>query len=197
MLLSISGGALALLPIVGCKGDEDEKRERDQKAKKKADEVRDVELFNRGILLEQGAINVYKAAAGLPFIANDEAVFSVAKLFMSQHEQHRDSLARWVNTLGGKAVDANTAKTPDIPTDITNEALDVGARKLAVLKFARSLEKAAADAYFKLVVQQLSTEFARRSAAEILPVEAQHVAIYDLVLKAQPPVSAALFSKQS
>ena len=198
--LATSAGALALLPIIGCKGGDDDsakKAEEAAKAKKEADEKNDVELFNKGILLEQGAINVYKAAAGLPFIAEDKDVLAVAGLFMSQHEEHRDSLAKWIKTLGGTAVDPKTAKTPDIPADITNDALEPAARKLAVLKFARSLEKAAADAYFQLIAQQLQTEFGRRSAAEILPVEAQHVAIYDFVLKAQAPVNAALFSKQS
>ena len=198
----LGGGALALLPaalpmVGGCKGDDAAERAAKDKAKKQADEENDVELLNKGILLEQGAILTYTAAAGLPFIASDKTVLSVAGLFMSQHEEHRDSLAKWVASLGGKPVDPATATAPDIPKEILDESLDGNTRKVAVLKFARSLEKAAADAYFQLIVQQLQTEFARRQAAEILPVEAQHVAVYDLVLKAEKPVGAALFSEQS
>lgn len=200
MLLGIGGGTIALLPavlpLVGC-GDDAAEREAEKKAKKKADEANDVELLNKGILLEQGAILVYKAAAGLPFIASDKTVLGVAGLFMSQHEEHRDSLGKWVTSLGGVPVDPKTAEMPELPKAILDESLDAGARKVAVLKFARSLEKAAANAYFQLIVQQLQTEFARRQAAEILPVEAQHVAVYDLVLKAEKPVGAALFSEQS
>lgn len=193
----LGAGALTLVPGIGCSGDEAEKRAREAAAKKKADEENDVELLNKGILLEQGAILVYKAAAGLPFIAKDKTVLGVAGLFMSQHEVHRDSLGKWVKSLGGTPVDPSTAKMPDIPNEVLDKSLPEGERKIATLKFARSLEKLAADAYFQLVVQQLQTEFARRQAAEIMPVEAQHVAVYDLVLKAQKPVGAALFSEQS
>ena len=195
------GGAFALLPtalpMIGCGGDDAAKREAEAKKKKKSDEENDVKLLNEGILLEQGAVLVYKAAAGLPFIASDKTVLGVAGLFMSQHEEHRDSLAKWVTSLGGSPADAATAKAPDIPKAILDASLDDATRKIAVLKFARSLELAAANAYFQLIVQQLQTEFARRQAAEILPVEAQHVAIYDLVLGAEKPVGAALFSEQS
>jgi rubrerythrin len=197
----IAGGALALLPIVGCKdGDKTKDEAGGASAKAKnadADAANDVVLLNKGILLEQGAVNVYKAAAGLPFIAENQDILPVAALFLSQHEQHRDSLATWVQNLGGTPAALETATTPDIPAEVLDEALDPEARTLAVLKFARSLEKAAADAYFQLIVQQLQTDTARRAAAEILPVEAQHVAVYDLVLKAAKPVSAALFSQQS
>lgn len=204
-LLGLGGGVLALLPAAlpivgasaGCGGGDAAKRAARDKARKKADEENDVELLNKGILLEQGAILVYKAAAGLPFIAADKTVLGVAGLFMSQHEEHRDSLGKWVTSLGGAPIDPDKAEMPAIPKEILDESADEGARKIAVLKFARSLEKAAADAYFQLIVQQLQTEFARRQAAEILPVEAQHVAIYDLVLQAEKPVGAALFSEQS
>ncbi len=197
-LIGLGAGALTLVPILGCGKDKDTQAEAKKPARNKADdEKHDAELLNSGILLEQGAINVYTAAAGLPFIASDAAVIGVAKLFMSQHEEHRDTLAKWVQTLGGEPADPKTAKTPDLPAAITDASLDDAVRKTAVLEFARKLEKMAADAYFGLATQKLITEFARRSAAEILPVEAQHVAIYDLVLKKAAPVNAALFSEQT
>lgn len=189
----IGGGTLAL---VGCGRGADSQAPAPA-SNKAEDEAHDAELFNQGILLEQGAINVYTAAAGLPFIASDAAVLGVAKLFMGQHEEHRDTLAKWIQTLGGTPVDPKTATTPAIPAAITDESLEEAVRKQAVLEFARKLEKQAADTYFKLIAQLLHTDFGRRSAAEILPVEAQHVAVYDLVLKKAMPVSAALFSEQS
>lgn len=197
----IAGSALALLPIVGCKdgdkaGDESKGAEPGKK-NADADAAHDVELLNKGILLEQSAVLGYQAAAGLPFIAENQDVLPVAALFMSQHEEHRDTLVKLVQTLGGTPVSLDAAKVPDFPAEITDESLDPGARTIAVLTLARSLEKAAADAYFQLIVQQLQTEMARRAATEILPVEAQHVAVYDLVLKAAKPVNAALFSQQS
>lgn len=163
----------------------------------KADaEAHDAKLLNQGIALEQGAINVYKAAAGLPFIASDATILGVASLFMGQHEEHRDALIRWVGQLGGEALDPATAPTPEIPAAILDDTLADDVRKTAALEFARALEKQAADAYFGLITANLLTDFARRSAAEILPVEAQHVAVYDLVLQRAKPVGAALFSEQ-
>lgn len=196
----VGAGALVLAPaapvlLAGCKSKQE--LEAAPASNKAEDEAHDAKLLNQGILLEQSAINVYTAAAGLPFIAEDEAVIAVAKLFLSQHEEHRDTLAKWVQTLGGTPADPKTAQTPEIPPEILDESLDADGRKTVTLAFARKLEKQAADTYFQLVTQMLHTDFARRSAAEILPVEAQHVAVYDLVLKKAMPVSAALFSKQA
>lgn len=203
-LIGIGAGALVVAPLIGCSqsgeqtGTETTPAEPAQTGPSKAEsEAHDVELLNQGILLEQTAILAYQAAAGLPFIASDEAVMGVAKLFMSQHEEHRDTLAKWVQQLNGTPADPKTAPAPEIPAAVLDESKSEDERKRAVLEFARGLEKAAADAYFQLVTQQLQTELARRSAAEILPVEAQHVAIYDLVLQKAAPVSAALFSEQS
>jgi rubrerythrin len=200
-LFGLGAGALVLAPAVplllgGCRNGPEQ--EASTAAGNKAEnEAHDVQLLNDGILLEQGAINVYTAAAGLPFIASDPAVIGVARLFMGQHEEHRDTLARWVRTLGGTPVDPGTAPTPAIPGEILDESLEDGLRKLAVLEFARKLERQAADTYFQLLVQMLRTDVARRAAAEILPVEAQHVAVYDLVLQRAAPVNAALFSEQT
>lgn len=162
-----------------------------------AAEAADVELLNAGILLEQAAINVYTAAAGLGFIKGDAAVIKIAGQFMGHHEEHRDTLARFVERFGGKPADPKTAKTPDIPAIILDESADVAARKRATLEFARKLERQAAETYHALIVQQLQTETARRGAVEILPTESQHVAVYDLLLEADAPVNAALFSEQS
>lgn len=204
-LIGIGAGALVIVPIIGCnrsqeqpaaQADQPAQPATDDSAKKAESEAHDVKLLNEGLLLEQTAILAYEAAAGLPFIASDAAVIAVAKLFKSQHEEHRDTLAKWIETIGGTPADPKTAAAPQIPAAVLDAAASDDDRKRAVLEFARGLEKAAADAYFQLVTQQLQTDFARRSAAEILPVEAQHVAVYDLVLQKEVPVTAALFSEQ-
>ncbi len=167
-----------------------------QKAKDGEAEANDAALYNKGIAMEQGAVNAYAAAAKLPFIASDPAVLAVAAHFMADHTAHRDALARWCEQLGGKPIDPATAPTPEIPAEILDGSKPDDERKLAVLRFARELEKQAADAYFKMVTANMLTELGRRCAAELLPVEAQHVAVYDFVLKADKVTSAALFSEQ-
>ncbi|ACY18564.1 ferritin-like domain-containing protein [Haliangium ochraceum] len=205
-ILGVGATALVLLPFAGCKSEEQtpaaatppEGESGQAAASTKADdEAHDIELFNSGLLLEQTAILAYQAAAGLPFIASDPTIMEVAKLFMGQHEEHRDTLAKWIESLGGTPVDIATAPPPEIPPTILDEAVEEAERKRAVLELARGLEKGAADAYFQLVTQQLHTDSARRMAAEILPVEAQHVAVFDLVLQKAAPVNAALYSEQS
>jgi hypothetical protein len=206
-LIGIGAGALVVAPLIGCNQSGEQATQGttqptgEQPAatgpSKAENEARDVELLNNGILLEQTAILAYQAAAGLPFIASDEAVMGVAKLFMGQHEEHRETLAKWVKELNGTPVDPKTAPAPQIPAAVLDETKTEDERKVAVLEYARGLERAAAEAYFQLVTQQLQTEAARRAAAEILPVEAQHVAVYDLVLKKAAPVNAALFSEQT
>jgi rubrerythrin len=76
---------------------------------------------------------------------------------------------------------------------VTDDKLKKAARKIAVLKFARSRELDAATNYFKAATEILQTAPARKLAANILPVEAQHVAVYDMVLGAEKPVNAPLF----
>jgi rubrerythrin len=197
--VTLASGLVVPVWAAACGGKENDPAAQEaEAAKAKADaDAHDAELLNRGIALEQGAINVYKAAAGLPFIVADKTILGVAALFMGQHEEHRDHLVRWVETLGGKAMDPATAPTPEIPKPILDASLADDVRKTAVLEFARSLEKAAADAYFGLISNNLRTDFARRSAAAILPVEAQHVALYDFVLGRAKPVNAALYTEQT
>lgn len=161
------------------------------------DEAHDAEILATGIGLEHGAVEVYRAAVGLPFIKSDKALLEVASLFMGQHEEHRERLRAAIERLGGKVPELGSDKVPPIPEAVLDQSASADARKLATLQFARSLERKAADAYFALVTKNLRTEFARQAAAEILPVEAQHVAIYDFVLKDQRLVNAPFFSEQS
>jgi hypothetical protein len=162
----------------------------------KAAEENDVVFLNKGVLMEQAALMTYAAAAGLDFIKKDKGIMAVAGLFMSQHEAHRDALLAAIKELGGTAVDPKEAKPPEIPKEILDEKAKKAARKIAVLKFARSRELDAASNYFLAATEVLQTAPARKLATNILPVEAQHVAVYDMVLEAEKPVGAALFTEE-
>ncbi len=117
---------------------------------------------------------------------------------MSHHKEHRDALIAAVKSFGGTPADYGEAKAPAIPKVILDESLPPEQRKIATLRFARGLERQAAEAYQRLIASQLQTEAAKRGALEIFPTEAMHVAVYDPVLKAaKGPVNAALFSNQA
>lgn len=195
LFLGTAGSLLALPWLGGC-GPAKEQTPAQAASTEETDEARDVALLNEGIALEQGAIQVYTAAAGLPFIEEDPQVMAVAKLFMGQHEEHRDALTRMVQQLGGTPIALEGVPTPKIPAAVLDAAASPSDRKLATLRFARALERQAADTYFQLIVQQLRTDATRRLATEILQVEAQHGAVYDLVLGADAPVGAAFFTEQ-
>ncbi len=164
----------------------------------KADAIaRDVVLINKGILLEQTAIKAYEAAAGLPFIASDKTVLGVASQFMGHHKEHRDTLVAAVRQFGGTPADYSSVGPPTIPKAVLDAKLPDADRKIATLRFARDLERLAAETYHGLIASQLETDEARQGALEIFPTEAMHVAVYDMVLAdAGGPVNAALFSNQ-
>jgi len=166
------------------------------KGEEESPEAKDVVFLNKGVLMEQSALMAYAAAAGLDFIKKDKAIMAVAGLFMSQHEAHRDALLAAIKELGGKAVDPKEAKAPEVPKDVLDEKAKKADRKIAVLKFARSRELDAASNYFTAATEVLLTAPARKLATNILPVEAQHVAVYDMVLGAEKPVNAALFTDE-
>ena len=156
----------------------------------------DGKLLVKGAELEEIAIRVYKTAAGLPFIASDKVVLATAGRFMGQHGEHRDALLKAAREMG---VEGNTddVTMPDIPKAILDAALSDGERKTAVLLFARKLEMEAAQAYYAYVTTELRTAAARRLAADILPVEAEHVAVYDFVLGTSSPAPTAFFSEHA
>lgn len=156
----------------------------------------DADLFMKAARLEESAIKVYKTAAGLPFIKSDAAVLGTAGRFMAQHGQHRDSLVQAAKQFGWTDLDPSKAPMPPIPKEILDAARPDAERKVAVLRFARALEMQAAKAYFHYVVRDLRTDFGRKTAADILPVEAQHVAIYDMLLAGAKPAPTSFFSEQ-
>lgn len=156
----------------------------------------DAKLIATAAELEAEAIKVYTVAAGLPFISEDEIVLGVAGRFMAQHKEHLARLNALVGALGGKPIDPEAVKVREIPEDITDERKPPQARKIAVIRFARELEMSAAQAYFQFVTARLQTPEARTVVADIMPVEAQHVALYDTFLEDQTPSAAAFLTAQ-
>jgi rubrerythrin len=195
-------GAVAVGPLLlsGC----DEQKEdvvrvsdEDEVTASKAEIERgDAELLVQAARLEETAVKVYETAAGLPFIKSEAAILTTAARFMGQHKEHRDTLAKAAKAFGVPA-DLSKISLPQIPKDILDAAKPDAERRRAVLLFARKLEMQAAKAYYVYVVRKLRTEHARKIAADILPVETQHVAIYDFLIGASPPAPTPFFSEQS
>ena len=185
--------SLGLAALVGCRKPEavvtvkeDDKAER---------EKADAELFMKAARIEESAIKVYRTAATLPFIKSDAAVLSTAGRFMAQHAQHREQMVGAAKQFGSADLDPSNAPMPAIPAAVTDASLPEAQRKVAVLRLARKLEMEAAKAYYDYITRSLRTEFGRRLAGDILPVEAQHVALYDYLLQTTP-VPVAFFSEQ-
>lgn len=181
---------------VGCRSQKDAALPTTATDGKAESERNDAELFVQAARLEESAIKTYKIAAALPFIKSDTAVVTIAGRFMAQHAQHRDAMVQAARQFGAGTVDPSTAPMPPIPKDVLNAALSEAQRKVSVIRFARSLEMQAAKAYFEYITRKLRTEFGRKTAADILPVEAQHVAVYDALLQGVIPAPTSFFSEQ-
>ncbi len=161
------------------------------------DKKADAELITGAILLEEEAVKVYTAAAGLPFIASDAVVLTTAGRFMEHHKDHSKKLQALLKALDAPEADLSKVVMRALPADITDATKDDATRKTATLRFARDFEMSAAQTYFKFVTAQLRTPQARQVIADIMPAEAQHVAIYDMVLGAEKPSSRGFLSEQS
>lgn len=161
------------------------------------DKKADAELITGAILLEEEAVKVYTAAAGLPFIASDAVVLTTAGRFMEHHKEHSKKLQALLKALDAPEADLSKVVMRALPADITDATKDDATRKTATLRFARDFEMSAAQTYFKFVTAQLRTPQARQVIADIMPAEAQHVAIYDMVLGAEKPSSRGFLSEQS
>jgi hypothetical protein len=121
----------------------------------------DIAILNSAIPLERAGIKAYQDAAGLGILSGP--VLDVAKGFMSDHMAHRDALIAAVKAGGG---------TPDnSTTQLTYPTLKTQAD---ILRFAESVEKQAAAAYFG-AFPQLQDHNLAKAAVSILGVETMHV----------------------
>lgn len=157
----------------------------------------DAERVRDAARLEETAIRVYRAAAELPFVAANPDVLATAARFMGHHEEHRERLAALVTQLGAEPVSFDGIELPPLPDAIADQSRPDAERLSAVLRFARDFELSAAQTYYRLVTAELGTTAARQAIADIMPVEAQHVAVYDALLEGQTPAPTAFLAEQA
>lgn len=137
----------------------------------------DTELFNGAIILEQKAINTYTAAAENGLLPT-RAYLDMAVEFAGDHAEHRDRLKLVVkDVFKGEAVETSNLGTFPLPDSVLNGT------EADVLRYALVVEMLAAKTYFENICDKLTTNPAKNLAAAIMPVEAQHVAVYRTVLK--------------
>lgn len=159
---AVAGGA-ALLSVIGA-------------SPAFADQPADIAAGQTAASIENLAIAVYNKAATLPFMASIPApagptVVAFVKMTIQQHTDHASAFNSAVGALGGKPqtqpdmVVYNAVVTPALPTLKT---------PLDVVKFATTLEQAAASTYVA-AVGSVTDKKLRGTFASIMGVEAQHV----------------------
>lgn len=144
-----------------------------------ADKNGDVKIANVALNLEHQAIAAYQTGAGTGLLSG--ATLDAAKLFLSQHEAHRDALIGVIKKFGGTPV--ATKKATEYP------AIAAAVPKIKsgndILEFALTLEAEAASAYLGVL-----TSFSEKSLIPVLAGiaadEAQHAAILRFVLGKNP-----------
>ncbi|AYH44812.1 ferritin-like domain-containing protein [Azoarcus sp. DN11] len=149
--------------------------------KKGGDTEADVRILNTALGAELEAIVAYGVGAQSGLL--QKATLDLATQFQGQHKEHADVLAKTVQKLGGKPVEAKAHY--EFPTDKLKTQADV-------LGFAAGLEKGAVSAYLGAVPLFKERDLAK-AAASILGDEAMHWAILRQAL-GDNPVPAAFVS---
>jgi len=167
--LLLSGAAVAL--IAG----------RDVLAKGQATGDSDARILNTALGAELEAIAAYQLGAESGLL--EKPVLDLALVFQGHHKEHADLLAKTIQTLGGKPVDAKEKYT--FPVETLKSQADV-------LKFAAMLEKGAVSAYLG-AVPVFDNRDLSKAAASILGDEAMHWAVLRHAV-GEPPVPSAFMS---
>jgi len=127
----------------------------------------DLKILNTALGLEHQAIAAYQVGAESGLLS--KPVLGVAVKFQSDHKEHASVLASTIKKLGGSPVEAMKPADYKFPTDQLHSEKDV-------LKFAASLERAAASAYLGAVPAFGNSDLAK-AAASILGNETMHWAL--------------------
>lgn len=136
----------------------------------------DIDLFNGIAILEQKAINTYKAVAENNLLPTKEFL-DVALQFAGDHAQHHAKVQSIVATvLRGTPVNTSNVGTFPIPKKVLTGG------EAEVLRYALSLEVIASKAYLENIQSKLTTDEAINVAATILPIETSHAAVFRTVL---------------
>jgi len=152
---------------------------RDAVARAEAGQALDVQIMQTAASLENLAVATYGVALTLPFIGGAQAN-AVVKTFVittrDQHAEHAKAFNAAAKQLGGKE---QTAPDP-VLLDVVNKAKPALTGPAAVVDLAITLETGAAQTY-GLNTTVLTDSFAKKTAASIMGVELQHVAILNAV----------------
>ncbi|WP_428852258.1 ferritin-like domain-containing protein [Imbroritus primus] len=143
-----------------------------------ANTANDVGILNTALGAELEAIAAYQLGAESGLL--QKPVLDLAVTFQGHHKEHADVLAKTIQKLGGKPVDAKAKY--QFPTDSLKNQTDV-------LRFAASLEKGAVSAYLGAVPVFGNRDLAK-AAASILGDEAMHWAVLRNALGEAPVPSA-------
>lgn len=164
--LLLSGAAVALMAG------------RDALANNQEAGASDIRILNTALGAELEAIAAYQLGAESGLL--EKPVLDLAVVFQGHHKEHADLIAKTVQTLGGKPVEAKKQYT--FPVDTLKSQSDV-------LKFAAMLEKGAVSAYLG-AIPVFDNRDLSKAAASILGDEAMHWAVLRHAL-GQAPVPSA------
>ena len=147
-------------------------------AKGGASAASDVRILNTALAAELEAIAAYQVGAESGLL--QKPVLALAVQFQGHHKEHADVLAKTVQKLGGKPVQARARY--EFPVEqLTSQA--------HVLRFAAKLEEGAVSAYLGAVPLFASRDLSK-AAASILGDEAMHWAVLRNALGENPVPSA-------
>lgn len=146
-----------------------------------ADKATNAGLLNAALGLENEAINIYTAAAGLPVWGTDANALAptfleIAKVFLAHHKAHAVKLSAEITELGGTPVTANDAAT-DLAHYPGIASLTGASGLLVVLKAAAERELGAAKAYYSLIGSGMKGTTDIDLIASIAPDEAAHYGV--------------------
>ncbi|NRF65364.1 ferritin-like domain-containing protein [Aquincola sp. S2] len=147
-------------------------------AAKSGADPKDVQILNTALGAELEAIAAYQLGAESKLL--QKPVLDLALTFQGHHKEHADLLAKTVEKLGGKPVQAKAAY--NFPVDQLKAQADV-------LRFAAKLEQGAVSAYLGAVPLFANRDLAK-AAASILGDEAMHWAVLRQALGEVPVPSA-------
>jgi rubrerythrin len=139
----------------------------------RANKRNDIKILNNGLYYEHQAIWAYQFAAGK--LSNSDvgkAVLAVASTNLKDHQEHRDTLAQAIRSLGGTPVKAENSYDLSSYLNKGEGALD---SDVNIAKLALALEVDAAIAY-TFEAAKLKTPALITAGASIGTAEAAHAA---------------------
>ncbi len=142
-----------------------------------ADQTADVQMLQTAASIENLAVQVYTTATTLPFVGTlPELLRTFVTTTLSQHKDHAAAFNAAVKTLGGKE---QTQPDP-VLLQTVNQAKPTLTSGGALVSLATLLEMGAAETYVAYT-SAYTDKNARNTTASIMGVEAQHVAVLNVV----------------